>query len=60
MRIAEDEEELKKQMDAVAKRLAKIAFVLIIGVILAQFMLQNDAIRHWVTDVERWEGAAYR
>lgn|GEM_PF-5258767 len=60
MRIAEDEEELKKQMDAVSKRLAKIAFALIIGVILAQLMLQNDIIRHWLTAVEHWEGEAYR
>ncbi|MCM3627429.1 hypothetical protein M3194_08630 [Paenibacillus glycanilyticus] len=60
MRITEDEEELKKQMDAVSKRLVKVAFILIIGVILAQFMLQNDNIRHWLTDVEHWEGEAYR
>lgn len=60
VRIAEDEEELKKQMDAVSKRLAKAALILIIGVILSQFLLQNDTIRHWLTDVERWEGTAYR
>ncbi len=60
MRIAEDEEELKKQMDAVSKRLVRFAFILIIGVVLAQITLQNDTVRHWVTAVEHWEGEAYR
>ncbi|ACT01038.1 hypothetical protein Pjdr2_2383 [Paenibacillus sp. JDR-2] len=60
MRIAEDEEELKKQMDAVSKRLVRFAFLLIIGVVLAQILLQNDTVRHLVTTVEHWEGEAYR
>ncbi|GLX69005.1 hypothetical protein [Paenibacillus glycanilyticus] len=60
MRISEDEEVLKKQMDAVTRRLTKIAIILIAGLIIAQFTLQNDMIRHWLTDVERYEGAAYR
>lgn len=60
MRITEDEEQLKQQIDVVSKHLAWIAVVLIIGVIGAQFLLQNDIIRHMLTAVDRWEGTAYR
>ncbi|MGO4107451.1 hypothetical protein [Paenibacillus sp. YAF4_2] len=60
MRITEDEEQLKQQIDMVSRRLAWIAVVLIAGVIGAQLLLQNDMLRHLLTAVDRWEGTAYR
>jgi magnesium-transporting ATPase (P-type) len=60
MRITEDEEQLKQQIDMVSRRLVWIAVVLIVGVIGAQLLLQNDMLRHLLTAVDRWEGTAYR
>ncbi|GGG57463.1 hypothetical protein [Paenibacillus radicis (ex Gao et al. 2016)] len=44
--------------DAVSSRLAKLAILLLIAVVLSQIALQNDTVRRWMTDVERLEGTA--
>ncbi|WP_042162596.1 hypothetical protein [Paenibacillus gorillae] len=44
--------------DAVSSRLAKLAILLLIAVVLSQIALQNDTIRRWITDIERLEGTA--
>lgn len=50
---------LKQMLDAVSVRLGMIVIMLLLAVILAQIVLQNDYMRLWLTWIDRWEGTAF-
>ncbi|MUT65505.1 hypothetical protein [Paenibacillus sp. NEAU-GSW1] len=53
-----DKKRMRDIADAVSSKLAKLAILLLIAVVLSQIALQNDGIRRWISDVDRWEGTA--
>lgn len=42
--------------DAVSHVLRAAIIVLLILIVISQMAIQNDTIRHWLTDVDRLEG----
>ncbi|WP_139994654.1 hypothetical protein [Paenibacillus paridis] len=47
---------LVRLTDEVSAVLRKIIITLLILLFCSQALLQNNAVRHWLTGVEQWEG----
>ncbi|WP_141501032.1 hypothetical protein [Paenibacillus luteus] len=48
--------QLVRLADEVSAILRKIIITLLILLICSQALLQNNAVRHWLTGVDQWEG----
>ena len=42
--------------DAVSLWLGRLVAILLVLLVLSQALLQNDTVRLWLTNAERWEG----
>ncbi|WP_419873771.1 hypothetical protein [Candidatus Pristimantibacillus sp. PTI5] len=48
--------QILKLTDDVSSVLRKIIITLVILLVFSQAALQNNAVRHWLTGVDQWEG----
>jgi hypothetical protein len=48
--------QMLKLTEDVSSVLRKIIITLVILLVCSQAALQNDAVRHWLTGVDQWEG----